>query len=158
MEETQLVTTEEQIHQLASESAVTKIENSLSDYLQHVFTIAQEEDTFHKALQGEVLKRLPDLKNNELISMMTSNRTNFNDLISKVMNPTLQLATARQQAEMALHQKENSPQYTQNNIKELNTGGATTSIMQGMQTLQIILDAVQQKAVEEKSTDQTSNS
>jgi hypothetical protein len=102
-------------------SPVLKIESGLSNFLQNAFTIAVKEQEFHEKIELEIVNRLPQLKNSELIALATSNRTNQNDLFSKLVAPTLQLATARQQNEMAKMQKAEIPTtISQTNIQEVN--------------------------------------
>jgi C4-dicarboxylate-specific signal transduction histidine kinase len=102
-------------------SPVLKIESGLSNFLQNAFNIAVKEQEFHNEIEKEIVSRLPQLKNSELIALATANRTNQNDLFSKLVAPTLQLATARQQNEMAQNQKaENSTNISQTNIHEVN--------------------------------------
>jgi len=123
-------------------SPVLKIETGLSNFLQNAFNIAEGEQQFHKRLQEEVINRLngttkpsaDSLKNSELIALLTSNRTNVNDLFSKLVAPTLQLATARQQNEMAKQQKTENPTISQTNIQEINNM-APAEVLAGMKSL-----------------------
>jgi hypothetical protein len=115
-------------------SPVLKIETGLSNFLQNAFNIAVEEQEFHNKIEQEIVTRLPQLKNSELIALATSNRTNQNDLFSKLVAPTLQLATARQQNEMAKTQKESSPQISQTNIHEVNAM-APQDVLVGLKSL-----------------------
>jgi ABC-type uncharacterized transport system YnjBCD ATPase subunit len=122
---------------------VAKIENGLSDFLSHTFQMVQEEDEFKKQIQAELIQRLPTLKNTELISLGISQSTNQNDMLSKIVSPTMQLLTAAQQAEMAKQQKEaQNVSLSQTNIRELNTQ-APTEVLTGMRALMELLRAVQ---------------
>jgi hypothetical protein len=116
-------------------SPVLKIETGLSNFLQNAFDIAIEEQEFHKKVEAEIVNRLPQLKNTELVALATSNRTNQNDLFSKLVAPTLQLATARQQNEMAKMQKIDSPtNISQTNIQEVNQM-APQEVLVGLKSL-----------------------
>jgi hypothetical protein len=116
-------------------SPVLKIETGLSNFLQNAFDIAIKEQDFHNQIEQEIVQRLPQLKNSELIALATSNRTNQNDLYSKLLAPTLQLATARQQNEMAKQQKDvQSHTISQTNIQELNAM-APQEVLAGLKTL-----------------------
>jgi hypothetical protein len=116
-------------------SPVLKIESGLSNFLQNAFNIAVEEQEFHNQIEKEIVNRLPQLKNSELIALATSNRTNQNDLFSKLVAPTLQLATARQQNEMAQMQKtENPTTISQTNIHEVNQM-APQEVLAGLKSL-----------------------
>lgn len=126
-------------------SPVLKIETGLSRFLENAFDIAIKEQDFHDKLEAEIVTRLPQFKNSELVALATSNRTNQNDLFSKLVAPTLQLATARQQNEMAKAQKAmESPQITQNNIQELNTM-APQEVLTGLKSLFDLADIMQKK-------------
>jgi len=125
MEEEKSLTPQE-IHDAAHQappSPVQKIETGLSSFLENTFKMVNEEDSYKKQLQAEIITRLPQLKNSELIALLTSASTNLNDQMSKVVSPTMQLLTAAQQAEMAKQQKEIQNQQnimSQTNFKELN--------------------------------------
>jgi hypothetical protein len=113
---------------------VLKIESGLSNFLQNAFDIAIKEQEFQRQIEAEIVSRLPTLKNQEIIALATSNRTNQNDLFSKLVAPTLQLATARQQNEMAQTQKVTETTISQTNIKEMNTL-APQDVLQGFKSL-----------------------
>jgi hypothetical protein len=128
---------------------VAKIENGLSDFLSHTFQMVQEEDAFKKKIQAELIQRLPTLKNTELISLGISQSTNQNDMLSKIVSPTMQLLTAAQQAEMAKQQKEaQSVSLSQTNIRELNTQ-APTEVLTGMRAFMELLRAVNNTPIEQ---------
>ena len=116
-------------------SPVLKIETGLSNFLQNAFNIAVQEQEFHNKIEKEIVSRLPQLKNSELIALATANRTNQNDLFSKLVAPTLQLATARQQNEMTqLQKQENSTTISQTNIHEVNQM-APQEVLVGLKSL-----------------------
>jgi hypothetical protein len=116
-------------------SPVLKIETGLSNFLENAFNIAIKEQEFHDQIEAEIVTRLPNLKNNELVALATSNRTNQNDLFSKLVAPTLQLATARQQNEMSQNQKASEPTHiSQTNIKEVNNM-APQEVLVGLKSL-----------------------
>ena len=140
-----IIPTEEQIKDLANRTTpVRLIESSLSKFLADTFIMAREEDDYQKAIKAEVLKRLPEFKSSELIALLTSASTNKNDMLSKLISPTMQLLTAAQQNEMATKQKEITGTITQNNIKEINNI-APTEVLQGLQALFAMATAVQKK-------------
>jgi hypothetical protein len=120
--------TEVDIHNAAGQvvpvepSPVSQIESSLGGFLQGAFQIAQEDDAFHKQIQADVIRRLPTLTDAQVLALVVNNKTNFNDLISKLLAPTMQLATAKQQAEIAARREQQSPNISQTNIKEINQG------------------------------------
>jgi len=145
MADDELIVTEEQIHAIAEKSTPVKlIESTLASFLNNTFQMAIDEDDYQKDLKNEVRKRLPDFKNTELIALTTSAATNKNDLISKLVAPTMQLLTAAQQNELAQKQRELSPQYMQTNIREVNTT-ASTDVLVGLNTLMNLLHKLQVK-------------
>lgn len=101
--------TEQQIHTIASPvvediekvTPVTIMENSLSTFMTDVFNQVREEEDYQKKIKEQIVQNLPTMKNSELIALMTSASTNKNDLISKVIAPTMGLMTAAQQNELA---------------------------------------------------------
>lgn len=115
-------------------SPVLKIESGLSNFLQRSFDIAIKEQEFQDAIEEEIKKRLPTFKNQEIIALATSNKTNQNDLFSKIISPTLSLLTARQQAEMAKAKQENQTTVSQTNIQEINTM-APQEVLVGLKSL-----------------------
>jgi hypothetical protein len=130
---------EEQIHQLTQqivekESPVSLIESSLSSFLNNAFQMAIVDDVVKKELQQELLRRKTDLKPSELIAALTSFHTNHNDMLSKLISPTMQLLTAAQQNEMAAKQKTDNPQYQQTNIRAINSI-APAEVLTGLSTL-----------------------
>jgi len=148
-EETAVVTTN-QIHDIAEKlTPVKQIESSLAKFLNDTFQMAREEDDYQKLLKAEIINRLPTLKPNELIALMTSASTNKNDLLSKIMSPAMGLLTAAQQNELSMRQREQSPIYTQNNIKEINAATSADTLI-GLQTLMHMINATVQK---DKSTE-----
>jgi len=148
MENEIIVPTEQDIKDLANKiTPVRLIENSLSKFLSDTFIMAKEEDEYQKLIKAEIIKRLPELKANELIALITSASTNKNDLVSKIVSPTMQLLTAAQQNEMASKQKDTNGTYTQNNIKEINNI-APAEVLQGFQAFMNMVTAVQKKEQE----------
>jgi hypothetical protein len=136
---------ESQIHELASKlTPVKEIESSLAKFLQDTFVMAKEEDDYQKNIKEEIIKRLPDMKPSELIALATSATTNKNDLISKIMAPIAQLLTSAQQNELLARQKNDSPQFQQNNIRSVNNI-APSEILIGLQSLFNLTQTMQKK-------------
>jgi len=128
MEETALIT-EQNIRDLSEQLTPVKlIESTLASFLNNTFQMAIDEDDYQKDIKNEIRRRLPDFKNTEIIALSTSAATNKNDLISKLVAPTMQLLTAAQQNELAQKQREATPQFTQNNIKEINANSSAATL------------------------------
>ena len=135
MKENELVPVEDKIKEIAEKATPVKImEGSLAKFVSDVFDMAREEDEYQQAIKEAIIAKLPDMKPSELIALATSASTNKNDLISKVINPSMQLLTAAQANELSLRQQEKQPQYNQTNIREINTT-TPTDVLQGLQTL-----------------------
>lgn len=129
---------EQTIHELATSMRPTKqIEGSLSKFLEDVFDMTRAEDEYQNAIKRQIIERLPEMKPNELISLATAASTNKNDLISKIISPTMQLLSAAQQNEMAMR-RDSLMQQNQNNapsdIRTVNSE-ATTDVLVGLQAL-----------------------
>src|SRR5574344_110682 len=82
-------------------SPISSVENSLSQFVQDSFDVTRKDFEFNQSIQDEILSRLPEFKNAELIALLTNNKVNDNDRINKILAPTFQLMTAKQQAEIA---------------------------------------------------------
>jgi hypothetical protein len=78
------------------------------------------------------------MKPNELISLVTSASTNKNDLISKILSPTMQLLSAAQQNEMASRRDALLATQNQQNqpsdIRAINQAASTEALV-GLQAL-----------------------
>jgi hypothetical protein len=143
-EETALVAADIHDVAVAVSTPINQIESSLSSYLQDTFKIALEYDAFQKALQAETLTRLPHLSDTQVVALLTSSQTNFNDYISKTVAPTTQLLTAAQQAELAARREQQV-----NNVAQVNTQvlsqNASTDVLVGMKSLMDIMASLSTK-------------
>jgi len=125
-------------------SSVKLIEDSLAGFLGKTFQMAIDEDDYQKQIKDAIIAKLPDMKPSELIALATSASTNKNDLISKLVTPTMQLLTAAQQNELSLRQQEKQPVLSQTNIREINHA-APGEILQGLQALFHVATTLKQK-------------
>jgi len=153
MEENELVTAEVIRDVVEANTPVKKIEAGLSSFLENTFRMVNEEDDYKKKLQAEVIGRLPQLKNSELIALLTSASTNLNDQMSKVVSPTMQLLTEAQRNEIASKQKEVQNQQnilSQHNFKELNMT-APAEVIGGFKALVDLMTAAK-NAVNDENT------
>lgn len=91
---------------LDNERPIKDVEESLSAFTKHTFDIIKEEYNFQKEIETEISQRLQldandgGFTSNQLIALHTNNSVNLNDRISKVLGPTFQLMTSKQQAEI----------------------------------------------------------
>jgi hypothetical protein len=136
------------------ENPMNTVEKSLSKFVEDAFDMTRSEFDFQQQIQAHVLTRLDKFSENQLIALLSNTGVNSADKISKTMNPWVQLATARQQAQIAAESAERSAaiQAGQNpvsmgagSIKAANES-ATKEVLQGISSLSQILEIATQKA------------
>lgn len=138
---------------------IQEVENSLSKFTRDAFDYIREECNFQSEIENEIRRRLPlDEKEggftaNQMIALLTNNTVNLNDRISKVLAPTFQLMTAKQQAEIAKMNDMKASSITINNgvgseeMRKLNAD-STQEVLQGLTNLNHLLNALSQKKTE----------
>ena len=137
------------------DSPVSSVENSLSKFFNDAITTSIKDFEFNNKIQEEIAARLPTFNNAELITLLTNNKTGDNDRLTKILGPSFQLMTAKQQAEIAAlaQANKNGGDVTINNnissAKELNAT-ATKDVLKGLQQLHnmLTLAANKDKAVD----------
>jgi len=132
-------------------SPIDKVESSLSKFVEDSFAVTKDDFQFKKNLQEEISKRLPSMKNNEVIALYTNDSINGNDRLSKVLGPMSQLLTAKQQAEMAKNQNEAKSGSVNVNIgteavKRANLD-APKDVLQGLTDLNRLLGALAEQKI-----------
>lgn len=153
-------TSKEVIAAKLDDKPVKDVEESLSSFTKHTFDVIGEEYDFHKLLEAELANRLPNMSDNQLITLHTNNAVNLNDRISKVLGPTFQLMTAKQQAEISARVQAEKNQVniaigqgaTSSQMKSLNEniGGKpeeAQAVLQGMTQLVSLLGGLGKKPV-----------
>ena len=95
-----LTTIPEDVKEAEISSPIKSVENSLSQFVKDSFDVTRKDFEFNEAIQAEIMARLPEMKNTELIALLTNNKVNDNDRVSKILAPTFQLMTAKQNAEI----------------------------------------------------------
>lgn len=124
------------------------VETSLSRFVDDAFDMTRSEFDFQKRLQAHALTRLDKFTENQLIALLSNTGVNSADKISKTMNPWVQLATARQQAQIAAESAERtaaiqtgqSPTSVGGSaIRSLNES-ASKEVLQGVASLSQILE------------------
>lgn len=96
-----LNTVPEEVKKAEITSPIASIENGLSAYVKDALDVSRQDMAFNDALQQELLKRLPDMKNAELITLITNNKVNDTDRASKLMAPFTTIIANRQEQEIA---------------------------------------------------------
>jgi len=120
-----------------------KVEESLARFVDDAFEVTRAEFSFSKKVQDHILTRLDNFSENQLIALVSNAGVNSADKISKTMNPWVQLATARQQAQIAAESAERTAQIQTGNSPTLISGNslkdanqsATKEVLQGMDAL-----------------------
>lgn len=132
---------------LDSERPIKDVEESLSAFTKHTFDIIKEEYNFQKEIETEISQRLQldtndgGFTSNQLIALHTNNSVNLNDRISKVLGPTFQLMTSKQQAEIQANATAKAA--AEKASVNINMGGSTPGSNEYM------------KSVNEKASQQT---
>lgn len=120
-------------------TAVSMMENGLATFMMDIFDQVRKEDALQSAIDAELIAQLPNMKPNELIALKTSTGANKNDLVSKVVSPTMQLMAAAQQNELnerreAAKEREATKVISQSNIRQV-TDMAPSEVLVGLQAL-----------------------
>ena len=114
------------------------MENALSTFMADIFEEVRQENLYAATLREHVLSRLDEMKPSEIIALITSESTNKNDLVSKVISPTMQLLTVAQQNELA-ERKEKAKEEEKKVVSTSNIGQvselAPSEFLFGLQTL-----------------------
>lgn len=118
--EIEKVPTEEEIAALADKAGSSPsalLRGTLTKFVDDVCEQVRQEDNYITELKKVALNAAQSgqLKSNELIALITSATSNKNDLVSKVISPTMGMLTAAQQNEMnerkeAMREKERTQQ------------------------------------------------
>ena len=107
---------------------------------------------FNNKIQEEIAKRLDEFSNSELILLLTNNKVNDSDRLSKMLAPSFQMLTAKQQAEItaASQEKQAAIQATgtvaasasqSSSVKDM-SDNASTELLKGMSQLSNLLSAI----------------
>lgn len=133
------VVSENQISTIAEKvTPVSMMENALSTFMADIFEEVRQENLYAATLREHVLSRLDEMKPSEIIALITSESTNKNDLVSKVISPTMQLLTVAQQNELA-ERKEKAKEEEKKVVSTSNIGQvselAPSEVLVGLQTL-----------------------
>jgi hypothetical protein len=134
------------------ETPIGRVEESLASFTQHAFAIVNEDFEFSRAVRGKILEKLDNFNETQLLALDSNQMVNLNDRISKLLAPTFNLLSAKQQAEIArLNAQKNNTNNTilmDNDIKQLNTT-ASKDILQGLAILNSMLGKLPQTTEQE---------
>ena len=124
------------------------VEKSLSKFVDDAFDMTRSEFEFQKKIQEHALTRLDKFTENQIIALLSNTGVNSADKISKTMNPWVQLATARQQAQIAAESAERTAAIQTGQspaslggtaMRDLNES-ASKEVLQGVASLSQILE------------------
>lgn len=150
---------------------IDDVEKSLSTFVDDAFNMTRSEFEFQKQVQDHILTRLDKFTENQLIALVSNSGVNSADKIAKTMNPWVQLATARQQAQIQAESAERTAAIQTGNgpvvsmagsaLKEVNRS-ASKEVLQGMDALSKILEfavasAKKENEPEAQEADEKSN-
>lgn len=158
-----LETMKENLEKPVQKSQLDKVEDSLAKFVDDSFDIARAEFEFQKAIQAEIVaNRLNTMTDNQIIALISNTGVNSADKIAKTMNPWVQLATARQQAQIQAESAERTAVIQTGNgpvvsmagsaLKEVNRS-ASKEVLQGMDALSKILEFAVASAKKENEPD-----
>ena len=145
-------------------NAIDQVENALIDFVKDAFDVTRDEFEFNKQVNDHILSRLNEFNPNQLIALTSNAGVNSADKIAKTMNPWVQLATARQQAQIAADAAERTAAIqtgqpisviSGGSLKELNQN-APKEVLQGMDALSKFISVVTESAkkqIEEEKKD-----
>lgn len=135
------------------ESPLEAVEDDLSKFTRDNFALLIKQSDWVQEIQNELRGRFGlsekdgGLSANQLIALLTNESVNLNDRIAKLLMPTFQLMTARQQAETAAKQAElknpnitinNGSAYSQSDMRNINENlpkEHAQEVLQGMTAL-----------------------
>ena len=131
------------------DSPIERVEEKLSDFVSNMFIATREDIEFNKKIQEELLSRLPNLSENQLLSLFTNSNVNTNDKISKLLGPTFGTLQSRQQAEIAAAAKKEQMQQAavnvninQENPMKIANDTAPKEALRGLNTLFQLMNAM----------------
>ena len=134
-------------------SPVSSVETALSEFVKDSFDVTRKDYEFNNKIQEEIAKRLDEFSNSELILLLTNNKVNDSDRLSKMLAPSFQMLTAKQQAEItaASQEKQAAIQATgtvaaasngaNTTLKSMNEN-ASAELLTGMSQLNNLLNAI----------------
>jgi hypothetical protein len=129
---------------------VQQVEKSLSKFIEDAFAVTREDFELGKVLNKALTDKIESgsFSENQLIALFNGYQININDKISKMVAPTLQLMTSRQQAEISAQaQVSAAEKQGGGNITSLTSinQAAPNEVLVGVKQLTDLLTAITQK-------------
>lgn len=139
------------------ESPTEAVEQKLSDFVRDAFAATNKDLEFNERLKEELLSRLDSMSENQLLALFSSTNLNLNDKISKLIAPTFQLMTAKQNAEIAERNRQEAAQQAAVNVNIGSSQGmrsvneiAPQEALQGLNTIFNLINAQQKLEASKK--------
>lgn len=139
------------------ESPTEAVEQKLSDFVRDAFAATNKDLEFNEKLKEELLSRLDSMSENQLLALFSSTNLNLNDKISKLIAPTFQLMTAKQNAEIAERNRQEAAQQAAVNVNIGSSQGmrsvneiAPQEALQGLNTIFNLINAQQKLEASKK--------
>jgi hypothetical protein len=149
-------TPSENAEQAKINSPVKYVELTLSKFVSDAFELTRRDfelgDAIHQSLIQDL--QMGALTPNQKIALLGTHSVNLNDRISKLVSPTLQLMTARQQAEIAAASQIAQSKQAQNNVTNITAlnQSAPKDVIQGMTLLNNLLSTIVKEKNEENES------
>jgi hypothetical protein len=137
---------------------VQQVEKSLSRFIDDAFTVTREDFELGKVLNEVLADKIKnrDFNENQLIALFNGYQVNVNDKISKIVAPTLQLMTTRQQAEISAQAQVQAAEKQVGNVTSLTSinQSAPKEVLLGVKQLTDVLTLITQKNKELKDQEE----
>lgn len=91
-------------------SPIRMVENSIANFLDQAIKVTIDSTKLSRALEEDLIDSLPDMKTDEKIALFNIERSSNNDRLFKLLSPTINMITAKQQAEIQAQAKKDAQQ------------------------------------------------
>lgn len=103
-------------------SPIRMVENSIANFLEQAIKVTIDSTKLSRALEDDLIKSLSDMKTDEKIALFNIERSSNNDRLFKLLSPTINMITAKQQAEIQAQAKKDAQQAA----VQVNVGAGST--------------------------------
>lgn len=91
-------------------SPIRMVENSIANFLEQAIKVTIDSTKLSQALENSLIDSLPEMKTDEKIALFNIERSSNNDRLFKLLSPTINMITAKQQAEIQAQAKKEAQQ------------------------------------------------
>lgn len=91
-------------------SPIRIVENSIANFLEQAIKVTIDSTKLSQALENSLIDSLPEMKTDEKIALFNIERSSNNDRLFKLISPTINMITAKQQAEIQAQAKKDAQQ------------------------------------------------